>query len=386
MTARSPQVGQYILGQLQSIPGLKLGSAAPRSEAEIASLPLSARDTFHREGAALDFTAPGGNPPEVIATVRARMGPGYDVIYHPENNSYHVEPGPNWQSPGGGSRVVAQGGSKPSYTMLTPQEVEAARLPPGSYQRSPDGRIDAVGPGGEMTPRQVSSAQVQLRKEFDQNPDVKAYSDVAASYDQISRLVSAPPTAAGDISLIFSYMKMLDPGSVVREGEFATAQQAAGVPEQVLNQYNKLLKGQRLNPRQRLEFADTARTIYESRKSRYDALVGQYQGYATGSGLPPETIAGRAPVVSPTDAKGRARQAFLESWKKSGRPASQADAAFEQWWVPYAAQKGIGTPPKRASGAPSDSKPPVRVNSPAEAAALPPGTRFVTPDGRIKVR
>ncbi len=27
------------------------------------------------------------------------MGPEYDVIYHPENGSYHVEPGPSWSPP-----------------------------------------------------------------------------------------------------------------------------------------------------------------------------------------------------------------------------------------------------------------------------------------------
>lgn len=112
---RSPEVGQYIQGRLQGVPGLRLGSAAPRSEAEIASLPLSAPDTYHRQGAALDFTAPGQKPEEVIAAVRGRMGAGYDVIYHPENGSYHVEPGPGWQPPGGqggGTRVVQQGAPK----------------------------------------------------------------------------------------------------------------------------------------------------------------------------------------------------------------------------------------------------------------------------------
>jgi len=39
---------------------------------------------------------------------------------------------------------------------------------------------------------------------------------------------------------------MLDPGSVVRESEFATAQNAAGVPDQVRNMYNKVLSGTRL--------------------------------------------------------------------------------------------------------------------------------------------
>jgi hypothetical protein len=116
---RSPEVGQYIMGRLQGIPGLKLGSASPRSEAEIAGLPLSARDTYHRQGAALDLTAPGMKPDAVIALVRERVGPGYDVIYHPENDSYHVEPGPNWSPSGGpargsGPQLVRRGMTDPT--------------------------------------------------------------------------------------------------------------------------------------------------------------------------------------------------------------------------------------------------------------------------------
>ena len=98
--ARQPAVGQMIYDRLSTIPGLRLGSAAPRSAAESAALPLSARDTYHRQGAAVDFTAPGQPPSAVIATVKAQMGPGYDVVYHPENGSYHVEPGPQWVAPG----------------------------------------------------------------------------------------------------------------------------------------------------------------------------------------------------------------------------------------------------------------------------------------------
>jgi len=34
-------------------------------------------------------------------------------------------------------------------------------------------------------------------------------------------------------------MKILDPGSVVREGEFATAQNSAGIPERIRAKYNR---------------------------------------------------------------------------------------------------------------------------------------------------
>jgi hypothetical protein len=74
--------------------------------------------------------------------------------------------------------------------------------------------------------------------------------------------------AASDISFVYQYMKMLDPGSVVREGEFATAQNATGVPERILNMYNRALKGERLNPDQRAQFLATAERLANDSESR----------------------------------------------------------------------------------------------------------------------
>jgi hypothetical protein len=79
-----------------------------------------------------------------------------------------------------------------------------------------------------------------LRKEF-----VSASGEFVKIRDAFKRIqVSAQdPSAAGDLALIFNYMKMLDPGSVVRESEFATAANAAGVPDRVRNTFNRILRG-----------------------------------------------------------------------------------------------------------------------------------------------
>ncbi len=156
--------------------------------------------------------------------------------------------------------------------------------------------------GGGVNPRQQQQMTVQLRKEFNQLPDVKAFNDVAASFEIINDIAmranaaekaGGMSSAADDMSMIFAYMKMLDPGSVVREGEFANAQNTAGVPDQIRNMYNRALNGNRLNSKQRSDFAATARGVYQSRKKRYDQLVREYRGYARDSGLPEDTISAR---------------------------------------------------------------------------------------------
>lgn len=84
--------------------------------------------------------------------------------------------------------------------------------------------------------------------------------------DSYASLASAPTDAAGDLSMIFQFMKMLDPAGAVREGEFATAQNATGVPERIRNIYNSLKTGERLDVNQRKEFRGTAKAILDAQR------------------------------------------------------------------------------------------------------------------------
>lgn len=116
-----------------------------------------------------------------------------------------------------------------------------------------------------------------LRKEFNSLPDVKEFRDVQNSYNKI--LTASNWTAAWDMSMIFAYMKMLDPGSVVREWEFANAQNSAGIPDRIRNAYNNALNWTRLSEKQRDEFLDVAKWIYQSYVEKYNKLLAEYQWY-----------------------------------------------------------------------------------------------------------
>jgi hypothetical protein len=70
-------------------------------------------------------------------------------------------------------------------------------------------------------------------------------------------------------------MKVLDPGSTVREGEFANAQNAAGVPDRIRNLFNNWSKGQRLDENQRQDFITQAKKIVDARGKSIDPLIRQ---------------------------------------------------------------------------------------------------------------
>lgn len=128
-----------------------------------------------------------------------------------------------------------------------------------------------------------------LRKERSGLPVTKSTQEVAAAYNRMQN-AAKEPSAAGDLSLIFNYMKMLDPRSTVREGEFANAQNAAGVPTKILNTYNNIMSGQRLSAEQRIDFLKNARGSYQAQMDVQNKIDEQYKALAEKNNIPVEDV------------------------------------------------------------------------------------------------
>lgn len=180
---------------------------------------------------------------------------------------------------------------KQGYRLMTPEEKQAQGLDVNSqYQIGPKGQITALGGQGGG----IRKSEAELRKEFNSLPEVKEYIKVRPQFNTLRDLAKKRnPTAQDDIAIIFNYMKLLDPSSVVREGEFATAQNAAGVPDRIKNLYGQALNGTRLNQQQRKSLLDTAANYYKNYRDSYNQQAEQYRGYAKDGGLNPDRIARR---------------------------------------------------------------------------------------------
>ena len=136
-----------------------------------------------------------------------------------------------------------------------------------------------------------------LRREFERAPEVKAYRESSIAHQKMQSAAS-DPSAAGDLSLIFSFMKVLDPGSTVREGEFANAQNAAGVDERIISQYNRVKSGERLSQAQRQDFIRQAQSLHQAHSTAYRSASQQYADLAQRRGLNPVDVVRDAPAVS----------------------------------------------------------------------------------------
>lgn len=132
-----------------------------------------------------------------------------------------------------------------------------------------------------------TKAATDLRTEYFKRTNENDFLEVTNSYN---KLAGAPNTSAGDVSLIFAYMKMLDPGSVVREGEFATAEQTAGIPDRIRNQYNKALKGKRLGDEQRQEFINAGYAVYQTYAQKQAQIDQFYNNLAQQYGVDPQLL------------------------------------------------------------------------------------------------
>ena len=192
--------------------------------------------------------------------------------------------------------------NKPDYATLAPGATlydRAAQKP--VYQapeKTPDwkdpqyeavqSRIRAAGrpqvTTNVMPPREVFKDSMSLKKDFDAQPEVKGFKEVQSAWDQISGAL-ADPSAANDLAAATKFMKMLDPGSVVRESELAMAMQASGALDRFMNYGNRLKTGQKLTPTQRIEFREAGEALYNASKQRFGETVGQYEGIAKQYGL-----------------------------------------------------------------------------------------------------
>ena len=234
----------------------------------------------HMSGEAVDLVPPQGMTMAQLAQETKRRFPQARVIN--EGDHVHVEWGAQRANPfPNAPRVVMAG---------RPKERDA----PSGYQWN-GGRLEPI-PGGPadpaVKPRASTRDVASLRKEFNGLDEVKAFKDVSAAYRQVSALASKPNASpADDTALTFSFMKMLDPGSVVREGEFALVGKSAGLPDQIVMGLARVDQGKGLTPLIRARLKETAATVLLQRREAYDSASRMYRDIAAEAGADPNMIA-----------------------------------------------------------------------------------------------
>ena len=181
---------------------------------------------------------------------------------------------------------------------------------------------------GDVDPAKKFEQEEKLRKEYQGR--TKVYGELGSTYSNIE-LSAKAKTGPGDIALITGFMKMLDPGSVVRETEFATARDTAGLFDRLANQAQKFQSGQlfSLNSNQRQEYVNLAKQYLDAAqkkavddKKALGIVVKNYK-------LNPENVFGQEAPPLPTSA--------TVGGQTYTRPPSFTDAQ----WRDYLKSQGV---------------------------------------------
>jgi len=133
------------------------------------------------------------------------------------------------------------------------------------------------------------ATEKELRNEFNSLPAIKEFSTVETSHRQINAALSNP-SAANDLAAATKFMKLLDPGSVVRESELGMAMRATGAFEVVQNYFQKLQNGQVLNPAQRADFKKSAELMFKQASIAKDDLSNKYKNLANSYNVDPNNV------------------------------------------------------------------------------------------------
>jgi len=144
--------------------------------------------------------------------------------------------------------------------------------------------------------------EMNLKKMFSQEPIYKDFNDMQTAYKQVqSSLKQENPI--GDVAAATKIMKLLDPGSVVRESELGIAMAAAGRMDRLQNYVTNWTQGTKLTPTQRQDFGNLATELYAAAGQTYNIKRGEIADLGSKYKLNANTALG-APATIPSIMKG----------------------------------------------------------------------------------
>ena len=186
--------------------------------------------------------------------------------------------------------------------------------------------LEALKASGGVDPAKNFEQEEKLRKEY--TARTKTFGEVSTILSNLEASANAK-NGPGDIALITGFMKMLDPGSVVRETEFATARDTGGLYQKLLNNSQKLQSGQlfALDSKQRQEYVTLAKQYHDAAqkkagedKKALGVVVKNYK-------LNPDNVFGPEPTATPP-ASGNSVTVGGQTYN---RPANFTDAQWESY-------------------------------------------------------
>lgn len=251
-------------------------------KAEIARKAQENQNKLQLQQKLSDLITGGGNPADVNNMARTEnylgagdYGPKPEMYGPPLPEQVQIQQPPQPQQPSQKAGLMNN---------LDPEQkqIAAAMLASGDTK----GALELIN-NSRIDPNKIFDQESKLRGDY-----TNASKDFKTIYDAYGRIKASAsdPSPAGDVSLIYGYMKLLDPGSTVREGEYATAQNAASIPEAIRAKWNAAINGEKLTEVQRQDFVSRADKLYQSQDKRQKGIEKYYREVSKRSKLNPDNV------------------------------------------------------------------------------------------------
>jgi hypothetical protein len=169
--------------------------------------------------------------------------------------------------------------------------------PTNTYQPANSGNVSALGKDQMSTLNALSD---------DATRDLKTSEEMRSSYQRIQRFAGGQ--AVSDVALVTAFAKLLDPGSVVREGEAAAISQSGSLSEAFKQSMLNALTGQgQLPPEVKQEIVSLSRSLYYDTAQDARHTIQGYQDRASRGGLGGETVYLGSDFTSPAQPQSSLR-------------------------------------------------------------------------------
>uniref|UniRef100_A0A6M3KYZ5 Uncharacterized protein n=1 Tax=viral metagenome TaxID=1070528 RepID=A0A6M3KYZ5_9ZZZZ len=133
-----------------------------------------------------------------------------------------------------------------------------------------------------------------LRKEFNQTPEVKQFSDIRFRYDVMNQALEESKTTnnfvAVDQAIITTFNKMTDPSSVVRESEYLRTASDLALWNRIKGKMQKFIGGgAALTQEDREAMFKMAGKFMKAAEKKYNERLKEYRSYMINYSVDPDT-------------------------------------------------------------------------------------------------
>lgn len=227
-----------------------------------------------------------GNVVKELPKGEPNKGPEFGVIGKDEfgNEQY------GWRDPRTQSTTPAakpQGAAQTGGPVITGPDGKPIPIAPG---QDPKIIRDAASKAAYAASQPASFDDTsKLRNEISQLPSYKNIAQAAPIYKSMAD-AAGRNTKAADLNMVYGLGKIMDPGSVVREGEIQMANNAQGWQEQLNGIIGQINNEGGLTPAGRQALMAEAHSRIQSYKMMYDQDAERYRGIATRNRANPEDV------------------------------------------------------------------------------------------------